>query len=286
MSGLALALVLAAAFGHATWNLLAKRAGGSTAFNCLFTLLNVLIYLPLTLGQVIIQRPQLGLAQWGFIAVSTGLQTVYFFLLFRGYQSGDLSLVYPLARSTGPLLAAGVAIAFFGERPSGLALAGAGSILIGAFLIAGSPRKLVQSGASRAVAFALLTGVIIATYTIWDKQAVASLAISPILLNYFQNLGRLILLAPFTRRHWDLISLEWRSHRLEALGVGLLMPLAYILVLIALTISPVSYVAPAREISILIGTIMGARLLAEAQTRRRLAAAGAMVAGVIALALG
>jgi len=79
---------------------------------------------------------------------------------------------------------------------------------------------------------------------------------------------------------------EWRIHRFEAIGVALLVPLSYILVLTAMKFTPVSYVAPAREISILIGTAMGTRLLSEGDVQRRLAAAGAMVLGVVALAVG
>ena len=79
---------------------------------------------------------------------------------------------------------------------------------------------------------------------------------------------------------------EWQAHRREALVVAVLSPLAYILVLTALVFTPVSYVAPAREIGILIGVIFGARLLAEGHARRRLLAAGAMVLGIVALALG
>ena len=80
--------------------------------------------------------------------------------------------------------------------------------------------------------------------------------------------------------------MEWQTHRREAAGVALLAPLSYILVLTALAFTPVTYVAPAREISILIGTVMGARLLAEGDVQRRLAAASAMVLGVVALAVG
>ena len=66
----------------------------------------------------------------------------------------------------------------------------------------------------------------------------------------------------------------------------MLSPISYILVLTALTISPVSYVAPTREISILLGAVLGTRLLAESDAQRKLVASGAMVLGVIALAFG
>ncbi|MDR7455635.1 MAG: EamA family transporter, partial [Armatimonadota bacterium] len=82
------------------------------------------------------------------------------------------------------------------------------------------------------------------------------------------------------------VRLHWRAHRVETLGVGLLAPLSYILVLTAMVFTPVSYVAPAREVSILVATVLGTRLLAEGDGARRLAAAAAIAIGVIALALG
>ena len=88
------------------------------------------------------------------------------------------------------------------------------------------------------------------------------------------------------RRRWDAVRREWRDHWRLVLGVGILSPLAYLLVLTALTFSPVSYVAPMRESSVLIGTLIGARLLSEGDTRRRLVGAAIIVAGVVAIGLG
>lgn len=134
--------------------------------------------------------------------------------------------------------------------------------------------------------YALVTGTFIAAYTLWDKQAVSKYAVAPVLLDWGANLGRTFLLTPFALRHWEHTRDEWHTHRSEAVGVALLVPLSYILVLTAMEFTPVSYVAPAREISILIGTAMGTGLLAEGDARRRLVAACAMVLGIVALALG
>jgi drug/metabolite transporter (DMT)-like permease len=136
------------------------------------------------------------------------------------------------------------------------------------------------------MAYALITGTLIAAYTLWDKQAVSTFAVSPVLLDWGQNLGRTVLLTPLALRQWENTRKEWRTHRVEAVGVALLVPLSYILVLTAMQFTPVSYVAPAREISILIGTAMGTRLLAEGDVSRRLLGACAMVLGVVALSVG
>src|SRR5690349_16047947 len=99
------------------------------------------------------------------MVVSGALHALYFLLLQRGYATGDLSLVYPLARGTGPLLSTTAAIVFLGERPSPLALAGAAVIILAVFSLMGRPGHASGSG----MGFALLTGAAIAAYTLWDK---------------------------------------------------------------------------------------------------------------------
>lgn len=286
MTSFALALILAAAVIHAGWNLLAKRAGGGVAFVWLFATLSTLVYAPFAIAIVIFQRPHIGATELLFIIGSATIHIGYFLLLQRGYRTGDLSLVYPLARGTGPMLSTLTAIVFLGERPTAIALTGAILIAVGVFLFTGNPRQLGNTGAVQAVTYALLTGVLIPSYTIWDKYAVSALLIPPVLYDWSCNLCRAGLLTPIALLKWSEVCREWNTHRPEALGVALLSPLSYILVLIALVFSPVSYIAPAREISILIGAVMGARLLAEGDTLRRLLAASVMVLGVVALAVG
>jgi len=159
-------------------------------------------------------------------------------------------------------------------------------IVGGVIVLTCSPRRIAQAGARKAVGYALITGTFIAAYTLWDKQAVSTFAVAPILLDWGANVGRILILTPFALRHWSKARNEWRTHRFEAIGVALLVPLSYILVLTAMQFTPVSYVAPAREISILIGAAMGARFLAEGDVQRRLVGACAMVLGVVALAVG
>ncbi len=114
----------------------------------------------------------------------------------------------------------------------------------------------------------------------------SALLIPPLILDWASSLGRAALLAPVAFRNWPAVKLHWRRHRRETLIVAALNPLSYILILTALTFSPVSYIAPAREVSILIGAALGAKFLKEGDVTRRLAAASLMVLGVVALALG
>jgi drug/metabolite transporter (DMT)-like permease len=286
MTGLALALVLTAAFFHAGWNYLAKRACGGVAFIWLFGSLSSLLYLPLALWIIVVDRPPFGLYQLGFIIGTAALHSLYFVLLDKGYRVGDLSVIYPLARGTGPLLSTVGAILLLGETPSPLALAGAGLIAAGIVIITGNPWQLKENEHRKPVIFAVLCGSVIACYTLVDKTAVSAFLIPPLLLDWASNFGRLLILTPYAYKNWDKVVEQWQVHKKEAFGVAVLCPLAYILVLTAMVFSPVSYIAPAREISILIGAVMGAKLLSEGNVKLRLTGAGAMLAGMVALALG
>lgn len=286
MTAFALALVLLSAVTHASWNLLAKRASGGPAFNVVFDALTVGLWAPLMLVAVLVEAPHLGVTEIVFMVGSGVLHLGYFLLLGQGYKVGDLSLVYPLARGTGPVLSTAAAVLLLGEHPSGLALAGAGCIAVGVFVLTGNPRRLKGERAGRSVVFALLTGVLIAAYTLWDKQAVSSAHIAPLIYFWGLTTARAALLIPVGITRWTTVRYEWRAHRREAFGIAVLSGVSYVLVLIALSVSPVSYVAPAREIGILLGALMGSRWLAEGDAGRRLAGAGAMVVGVAALAVG
>ncbi len=285
MTNLALTLVLSSAVLHATWNFLAKRANGGTAFVWLFALLSVIIYFPLAIGILIIQRPQLGPIEITFIIGSAVLHLGYFIALQQGYRVGDLSLIYPLARGTGPTISTVAAIILFSERPTWVALGGTLFVVAGVFVLTSGSVSLQGRNSRQSIFFGLLTGLLIASYTLWDKYAVGVLLIPPLLFDYGSNVGRILIFAPYAYRHWDEIVTEWQTHRLEAIGVACFSPLAYILVLTALAFTPVSYVAPVREISVLIVVIMGTGLLKEGQVVRRLVAALLIIVGVIGLAL-
>src|SRR3954453_12649300 len=176
-----LALVLAAAFAHAGWNFLAKGAEGGAQFVWLCAALGTLIWAPALAGALAVHPGGFDWAAVGLMAGSGALHALYFTLLQRGYAEGDLSLVYPLARGTGPLLSGAAAIALLGERPSALALAGGLIIVAAVFSLVG------RRGSREAVVFAVLTGVAIAGYTLWDKHAVGPSELSPIIYNWGTN---------------------------------------------------------------------------------------------------
>ena len=286
MNALALALVLTAAFLHACWNLLAKRAGGGSPFIFLYFALSTSIYAPVAAIVWFLWPRSFDLIDVIFIAGNGVLHTVYFITLQRGYRFGDLSLVYPLARGTGPLLASIAAISFFGERPSPIAMAGIVAIVAGVFLASGVHR-VRDRAAVISIWYGLATGVLIAVYTLWDKHAMTALALSPILYDWGGGFARLLFITPLIKGRWNEVADGWRRHRFEAFGIAILSPLAYLLVLWALTWTPVSYVAPARELSIMFGAIFGITIFRERdRAAARMSGAGLMVLGIAALARG
>jgi drug/metabolite transporter (DMT)-like permease len=292
---LALGLILTASCIHASWNLLAKRAGGGAAFVWAASVAGAAIWLPIT-----ILRGEFQQVQWTpivvlFILGNGLLQTVYFVTLQHGYKVGDLSVVYPLARGTGPLFSTLGAILLLGERPTPQGLAGAGLIVVGVFVIARTAATAGRGGTTagaggainqrQAVIFGVLTGLCIASYTLWDKVAVSQLHLPPVMYDTLSVCLRALLLLPVGIRMWPQVLGLWREHKGAIVGVGFFSELGYIMVLVAMQTTPVIYTAPLREVSILIATVMGALLLHEGNLRQRLPAAAAILLGVITLAL-
>ncbi len=281
----AVALVTAAAVAHAGWNLCAKRVpGGGALFVWLTAVFSVLVQLPFAVVAVVLAG---GVpAVWWLAVVASGaIHTGYFVILQRGYAVGDLSVVYPLARGTGPMLSVAAAIWLFHERPSGIALAGAVAVVVGVWVIGGLGATGTGSWAG-GVGYGVLCGTTIAVYTLWDAHAVTALAVSPVFLMFGSALFESLFLTPYAlTRRFEVAGL-WRDNKLPVLAVAVLSPLAYVLVLFALRLAPVSLVAPARELSIVIGSIGAWLLLREPNPARRLSGAVIVLAGVAAIAAG
>jgi drug/metabolite transporter (DMT)-like permease len=288
MTPLALSLVLIAACIHATWNYAAKRAGGGLPFVWVSSTIALGFYAVVGTAYWLWRQPVLPAGIWWIIAGSGLLKTAYSLLLQRAYRHGDFSLVYPLTRGTAPLLATITAITVFGERPTLLALAG-GVVIVGCiFYLTGGTRLFHTDRAHlrSGIWHGLACGCCVAAYTVWDQRAVSHLQLPPVLYDGGTQLVIFLVLTPFAWTRRAEVTAAWREHRGKAAVVGLLSPVAYLLILTAMVFTPVSYLAPAREISIVIGAFFGVRLLQEADAPRRLLAAGGMVAGIIALALG
>jgi drug/metabolite transporter (DMT)-like permease len=288
MTAFALGLVLVAAILHATWNLCAKRAGGGLPFVWLVGVVICSAYVPVLVAYWIWKHPSITWIDAAWIAGSGGLKTGYSLFLQRGYRTGDFSLIYPLARGTGPLLSTLGAVMIMGERPTLLAIAG-GVVIITAVFVLTDGTRLFQEGREHlrnAINYGLISGVFIASYTLWDRHGVHTRGIPPVVYDGGTAFVVLALVTPQAIPRWPEVVRHWREHKRYLFGQALLSPIAYVLVLTAMTFTPVSYVAPAREVSIVIGAFIGARYLKEGDAHRRVWSALAMAAGVIALALG
>ncbi|MBL4720407.1 MAG: hypothetical protein JKY20_04655 [Alphaproteobacteria bacterium] len=277
------ALILTAACCHATWNFFIKRINGGPELVWLFSALSALLYLPAALFVLIAEKPVFGLWETVFIIGSATLHLGYFLLLQAGYRRGDLSLVYPIARATGPFLSTSFAVLFLGEIMTPQLGLGAITIIIGVVFLAGG----FKSGAvnrTTSMLFGAGAGFLIGSYTVWDSYAVSTLLIPPLLLDYASSVGRTVLLAPLAVKRRGAVRAYWRDHRMSVIAIAVFNPLAYILVLYAMTFTPVVYVAPTREISVLLTVLMGSVLLAEGDLKRRLGWALVILFGVAILA--
>jgi len=278
VNGFALGLVVAAAVVHAIWNFAAKRVGdGGAPFVFLYYTVSALVFGPIAVILALFDHPQW---TWLLAAVVTAvLHVAYGTVLQRGYAVGDLSVVYPLARGTGPLLSVLVAVLFLGEHPGWLGLVGALLVVVCVLVI--GTGKATPAG----VFYGVLTGGVIAAYTLWDAHSVTALAVPPLIYFGAGSIGESLLLLPTALRAKASVAALWRAHRREVLAVGLLSPLGYLLVLYALQMAPVSLVAPAREVSIVLGGFVAWRLLGEAQAARRLTGSLVVLAGIAAIAV-
>jgi drug/metabolite transporter (DMT)-like permease len=283
MPVLALIAILLAAVTHSTWNLFAKKAAGSRHFVVLYSIGSIVLYFPIIAWLVVTERPHFGGIECLALTATAVLHTGYSLVLQAGYRTSDLSLVYPIARGTGPLLSFVGATVLLGEQPTLLAGLGLVLIVAGILLVAGltrEPHRAPKAG----IFFGLLTGVFIASYTVNDGWAVKSLALSPFIIDFSGNLLRVLALTPLALTDLPGLKREALEYARPAAVVAVLGPLGYILVLFAMRLAPVSHIAPARELSTLVGTYFGSRLLREKAVPARLAGAACIVVGVVSLA--
>lgn len=295
MSAQALALVLTAALLHALWNIAAKKAGGDGRFALMTALMGLVLWAPVGLWVGWRDAASWSPSQLGIVLASALVHLVYFNTLLRGYRLSDLTVVYPVARGSGPLLSSIGAVLILGEHMGALGVAGVLGVTFGVFLIAGGPglwrkahdhdpvqRERVQTG----LRYGAMTGALIAGYTLVDGYAVKVMLISPIVIDYFGNAFRVPFLLPAALRDPAGFKQAVREQWRYALVVAVLGPLGYVLVLYAMQMAPLSHVAPAREVSMLFATLIGGKLLGEGDRGWRLAGAACIAAGVVSLAAG
>ncbi|MGH3436324.1 MAG: DMT family transporter [Sciscionella sp.] len=285
MSSLAVTLVLAAAIAHAAWNFAAKRVIGGAVFVWLYYSVSALLCLPVAVWWLTDHHTH---PQWTWLSaalLTAALHVAYGVVLQRGYAVGDMSVVYPVARGSGPLLAALVAITVLRERPTTLGLAGILLVVIGVLVIGAGGGGADPAARKRGVGYGLATGVGIAGYTLWDAYSVTTLGIPPVVYFTLSVVLQSLFLSPQAVANRGQLGPLIRRHWRETLVVAVLSPVAYLMVLYAMRLAPVALVAPARESSIVLGSLLGWLVLHEGHPVRRMTGAVLVLAGVSAIGL-
>ena len=227
------------------------------------------------------------------VVASGALHTIYFMVLLCGYCKADLTIVYPLARGSGPLLSSMVAILFSGEHISTLGFSGIVAVVVGVFLVAGGPGLFCNIHNAhhrirlrKGMLYGILTGAFIASYTVVDGNAVKFIFMSPVLIDYFGNFVRLAFLLPALFLNLNEARTLWQTQRKYATVVGVISPISDVSVLCDLQVAALSHVAPAREISMVSAAPLGGQLLGEGDRIARFFGAVCVGVGVMALAMG
>lgn len=288
----ALFLVLVAAALHATWNYQLKKANaGRELWTAVYTI-SAAVTVPALLFFDPEALSRITSTGWLVICLSAPIHTLYALTLQTGYRKADYSVVYPVARGTGPLISVMAGVLILGNRPSVAGCFGIAAILLGIVFLTmksdGVQKERIRTG----LIWGALTGLCIAGYSFCDAWAVQQeTGLTPCSFYFPSLIGRVILLAPFTlasragrKALTELFQNPVKAKALACITVG--SPGAYLLVLFALTFAPLSYVAPSREVGMMAGVILGAMLLKEKLTKTRLAGVALMVAGVLLIATG
>ncbi len=294
MSLLALVLVLTAALVHATWNYYLKKANATRPFWWIVYIITAVITVPVLFLCDPDSLKNITPIGWLVIILSAPIHVIYGQVLQVGYKKSDYSIVYPTARGTGPLITVLSAVLILGDRPSFWGWVGI-ILILGAIVLLAMPQKTdknTQELRIRAGIFwGALTGCFIAGYSFCDAWAVQQTTGLTPLSFYFPSIAvRALVFAPFIVMHanWkeeskEILTTPRLQKALAVVTVG--SPLAYILVLYAMTMAPLAYVAPSREVGMMIGVVLGGLLLKEKLSVTRLTGVIGMTLGVILVGL-
>jgi uncharacterized membrane protein len=273
---------------HAVWNFLVKKSRIKIAFIWWAILFSTIFFFPMFLYY----RPRVTISSAGWHCIfATGIfHALYFWFMGGAYQRGDLSLVYPLARGSGPLFVPILAVLLLNEQLSTPGVLGIALVIVGIFAIhlrsfsvqsAREPFMTIRGSAS---VWALCTGGTIAGYSLVDKIGVN--IVHPPVYIYLMFVITLFLLTPWVlvKARLDLKK-EWQINKMKIFIVGFLELFTYMMILFALQISKVSYVAAVREVSIVFSALIGIVLLQERNAPQKLFGAVLICAGVVLIGL-
>ena len=287
MESAPLLLVIVSAFSHATWNVLAKKGEDKEAYMWIMVTTSLVTLIPVYI--IILPDWSFPLAALPYMLVSAVAETLYFISLGKAYEHGDLSVVYPLARSS-PLFLTILAVLFLNESISAWGVVGIATMIIGVYTIHLESFNLkditlpLRSLKERAPQYALLTALWTTIYSLTDKMGVT--AVDPIAYSLWLEafIVPMMTVAILWRRGKDALVREWRNSRVNATAGGFLMRFGYVLVLIAMSRVQVSYILALRQLSVVLGAAAGVLLLREKYGRVRIVSSTIIFLGVYILA--
>ncbi|ENB9219818.1 EamA family transporter [Salmonella enterica] len=279
------AMILTASVAHAVWNIASKYKKEDTlVFVWAYSCASALLWVPISLILTVEGQQELDWRLAVGAVISSALHIAYSLILQAGYERAELGVVYPIARGSGPVLTILFATLLMGERLSASALLGALLVIAGIFVVTGNP---FWSGSRplKGMIWGAATGTAIAGYTLWDGYSIISLHLDPV--NYYAStllLQSLILTSGAMRRRYR-IPTAVRVDIVPILIIAVCSPLAYILVLTAMQSMPLALVAPLRESSIIVGSLLSYWLFHENHLARRIAGAVVVLAGIAVISL-
>jgi len=287
----ALLLILLSALLHALWNLLLKRANDRVSFVWWFLLVPFLLFLPLAIW--VLRDTASGLPPRALaVGLASGvLQGVALLAMVWAYEGGDLSVVYPLSRGSAQVLIVALGVGLIGEDVTAWGLGGVGVVFAGVYVVflpsfsQDSLTRPFRLLADRSSLAALFAGVTIAAYHLLDSVGVQDANKYHYILLLFAADFATFTVFVALRGKWGLLWAEWRTNRVAITVAGCLSLASYLLVLFALSRERVSYVGPARNVSIVFSVLLGSLLLKERHGRMRLLGSILIVAGILMTAL-
>lgn len=274
-------LVIIASVSHALWNIMMKQSEDKTVFLWSLRIWSAILFLPI--GIIFWPSDTQVTYEWIFWGMgSIVLHSIYGIVLSKAYEKSDFSLAYPIARGLGPLIVVAVGIIWLNEPATILSVIGSLLIFAGIYILYSGLHIRTGLQSLRAALqspYPIIVGVCIASYTLFDKLALS--VIPPIPLNIIENIGQVVVLWALQVRTIPGVAERWKKEWGKMAVAGGLAGLAYILVLIVLTEIPVSFVAPVRESSIVIGSLLGIFILKEKLSFHKMVGAIVLFAGVV-----
>jgi drug/metabolite transporter (DMT)-like permease len=281
-----MAIVLLSALLHALWSVAIKGSRNPLAFN----FLQLLVWLPI--GAVLLASVDLeGFPPvvWGLLAATGVVHTGYFYWMSRAFESTDLSLAYPIARSTPAFLPL-IAIPLFGEPVRPLGVLGIAVVVAGMWSVHAGAGLRFRALFSRGTVYAYLTLATTVAYGLTDKAVMLELHASgwqsaiprAALMYVLMQVACCAFFGPLAI--WQLPAGEWlQTARTEWKRVATAAAMSfasYSLILQALQTAPVSYVVAVRQVSVLFVVAMSVLWLGEKPSRLRIVGAATTVIGV------